>query len=122
MEPKQFLNFTVSRVLGVKETKGNVFGVELELEGRNVGLADVATRGWNRHHEPSLRGESIEYATAGAKTLEDTKKIVTDLFKKFDDNKVKLNDTVRTSTHVHLNFSDKPVKHMINFFSLFTLF
>lgn len=122
MKTVELLNYTVSQSLGVKETKGNLFGIELELEGRNVGLQDVATRGWERHHEGSLRGESIEYSTAGARTFEDSQKLVSDLFKKFKENKVVFNDSIRTSTHVHLNFSDKPLKQAINFFALFTLF
>lgn len=122
MKTAELLNYTVSQSIGVREHKGNLFGIELELEGRNVGLQDVATRGWERHHENSLRGESIEYTTAGAKTLDESKKLVTDLFKKFKDNKVVFNNSIRTSTHVHLNFSDKPLKKAINFFALFTLF
>jgi len=121
MEPKQFLNLTVSAVTGVKELKGNKFGLELELEGRNVGLADVATGGWRRQMDGSLRGESIEYTTVGAKSFTDNVKLITNLFKKFDENKVKFNNSIRTSTHVHLNFSDRPVKSAINFFTLFTM-
>lgn len=122
MEPRQFLNYTVAAVIGVKQTEGNKYGIELELEGRNVGLADVATRGWQRHKDNSLRGEAIEYITAGAKGLDESKKLLTELFSKFKEHKVKFNDSIRTSTHVHLNFSDKPIKHVVNFFTLFTLF
>lgn len=122
MEPRQFLNHTVAQVIGVRQTEGNKFGIELELEGRNVGLADVATRGWNRHKDNSLRGEAIEYITAGAKSFEESKKLLTELFVKFKEHKVKFNDSIRTSTHVHLNFSDKPIKQVVNFFALFTLF
>lgn len=121
MEPKQFLNYNITDVIGCRETKGDKFGVELELEGRGVGLADVATRGWNRHNDGSLRGEAIEYAMAGAKGFDESKKLVIELFKKLTDNKVKFNDSIRTSTHVHLNFSDRPVKYMVNFFTLFTM-
>jgi hypothetical protein len=121
METKLFLNNTVSTVIGCRETKGNRFGVELELEGRGVRMPDVATRGWNRHDEPSLRGESIEFTTAGSKGYEEIKKLNTELFSKFKENNVKLKDSFRAGTHVHLNFSDKPVKHVINFFALFTL-
>jgi hypothetical protein len=121
MEPKVFLNHQINEVIGVMETKGNKFGLELELEGRNVGLADVATKGWQRHHDGSLRGESVEFITAGAKEYDEIVKGVDDLFKKFKEHKVKFNDSIRTSTHVHLNFSDKTVKQVVNFFVLFTL-
>jgi hypothetical protein len=121
MEPKVFLNHKVSRVTGGKTVEGHKFGIELELEGRNVGLQDIAVRGWGRHMDGSLRGEAIEYTTIGAKSLDEAKKCVVELFEKFSANKVKLNESIRTSTHVHLNFSDKPVKQAINFFTLFTL-
>jgi hypothetical protein len=121
MKTEVFLNYTPAEVIGCRETKGKLFGIELELEGRNVGLQDIATKGWQRHQDGSLRGEAIEYTVAGAKSLEDCKKLVSDLFTKFQKNKVIFNDSVRTSTHVHLNFSDKPIKQIINFFSLFTL-
>lgn len=122
MKTDMFLNYSPCEVIGCRKVDGKLFGIELELEGRNVGLQDIATKGWERHQDGSLRGESIEYTTAGAKTLDESKKLVSDLFTKFQKNKVIFNNSIRTSTHVHLNFSDKPIKQCINFFSLFTLF
>lgn len=121
MEPKEFLNYEVYRMVGGAPITGDKFGIELELEGRNVALNDVATRGWSRHADGSLRGESIEYTFTGPKTFDESEKLVTSLFKKFKDHGVKFNDSIRTSTHVHLNFSTKTVKSVINFFALFTM-
>lgn len=122
MKTEKFLNYTPNDICGCRETKGNLFGVELELEGRGVALQDVATRGWTRHHDGSLRGEANEFCTAGPKTFDETTKLVNELFKKFKDNGVKINDSIRTSTHVHLNFGDKKMKEVVNFFTLFTVF
>lgn len=121
MKVEDFLNYTVNDMFGGKKTLGNKFGLELELEGRGVGLNDVPTRGWGRHKEPSLRGDSIEYTFTNPKGLDESKKAVNELFKKFTDSGVKLNDSIRTSTHVHLNFSDKKVKAALNFFAAFTV-
>lgn len=121
MKTEQFLNYTPTLICGCKQTKGELFGVELELEGRGVALQDVATRGWTRHNDGSLRGEHNEFCTAGPKTFDETQKLVKDLFKKFKDNGVRINDSIRTSTHVHLNFSDKKMKDVVNFFVLFTV-
>jgi hypothetical protein len=121
METKTFLNYTTSAYVGVKEISGNKVGLELELEGRNVALHDVATKGWGRHADGSLRGESVEYATTGPKDIPEAKKLVTDLFTKFKQHGVVFNNSIRTSTHVHLNFADKPIKAVINFFCLFTM-
>lgn len=121
MKTETFLNHNVSDITGVRQVDGIKFGVELELEGRNVGLQDVAVRGWQRHADGSLRGESVEYTSANARDLADLKKDVENLFSKFKQHNVKFNDSIRTSTHVHLNFSDKPFKKVVNFFALFTM-
>lgn len=122
MKTDVFLNTTVSGFTGGKKVPGNKLAIELELEGRGVGLADVATPGWNRKNEASLRGEAIEFTSSGPKPLTELKENVSNLFSKFSANKVCFNDSIRTSTHVHLNFADKPIKSVINFFALFTLF
>lgn len=122
MDTVKFLNQLIAPYVGVRLTEGNVFGIELELEGRGVRLPDVATKGWTRHDDGSLRGESIEFTTAGGKTFEEAVKAVNDLFTKFKTHNVKFNDSVRTSTHVHLNFADKKLKDVLNFFMLFTVF
>lgn len=117
------LNQTVGtmRRLGAGVKSGNLFGVELELEGKGVGLPDVATRGWARHNDGSLRGESIEFILSTPQPFDKTQKFVQNLFDKFQEHNVKIKDSIRTSTHVHLNFSDKPLKQAFNFFALFTL-
>lgn len=122
MKTDVFLNTTVSGFTGGKKVPGNKLAIELELEGRGVGLADVATPGWNRKNEASLRGEAIEFTSNGPKAKAELKENVVNLFSKFAANKVRFNDSIRTSTHVHLNFADKPIKEVICFFSLFTLF
>lgn len=116
-----FLNSLVCSCTGCPEVTGNKFGIELELEGYNVRLQEVPTKGWRRTDDGSLRGESVEYVFTQPKTYEEAQKAVKTLFKKFRDNGVKFNDSIRTSTHVHLNFSDKPMKQAINFFCLFTM-
>lgn len=117
------LNKTVARhCLGFDaEHKGKLYGVELELEGRGVRLDGAPTKGWNRHDDGSLRGESIEYTLAVPSDLEATKKAVDVLYEKMNDGKVQFNNSFRTSTHIHLNFSDQPIKKALNFFFVFTM-
>ncbi len=116
-----YLAATASRACGVRETQGMRLGVELELEGPGVGLADEATKGWRRAADGSLRGESIEFVLASPMVYEEAVTAVNHLFSKFKKRDVKFNQSVRTSTHVHLNFSDKPLRMAINFFCLFTM-
>ena len=116
----RFLNYKVGDIVG-KNTAGNVFGVELELEGRGVRMDGVSTKGWRREDDGSLRGESIEYVFAKPSDIEESKALVSALFAKFKANNVDIKNSYRTSTHVHINFSDKSVKQLLNFFVLFTM-
>lgn len=122
MKLEDFLNNEVHTICGgARRTVGNKFGLELELEGAGVWMNDVPTRGWTRHKEGSLRGDGVEYVFTSPKDLEASKKAVIELFQKFEQYQVKLHNSVRTSTHVHLNFSDKKVKAALNFYALFTV-
>lgn len=103
-----------------KNETGYKFGLELELEGANVNMEGVATPKWTRTTDASLRGESVEYIFTAPLELTPAKEAVTNLFAKFEKNKVRLNKSYRTSTHVHLNFSDKTVRQMFNFYFLYT--
>lgn len=117
----KFLATTASRACGVAVTQGMKMGVELELEGPGVGLQDEPTRGWRRTADGSLRGESIEFVLSAPSEYPVCVKAVDYLFGKFGKNAIKFNKSIRTSTHVHLNFSDKPMRQAITFFCLFTL-
>jgi hypothetical protein len=100
---------------------GLLFGVELELEGEGVGLNEVRPQNWKRMEEGSLRGECMEWVFAKPQDYEKSVKMVDALFKKMKENNVKIADSFRTSTHVHLNFSDKTAKQALNFFLLHTV-
>lgn len=100
---------------------GNLFGVELEVEGRGVAMEGIPSRNWKRVEEGSLRGENIEYVFSQPCSYEEAIKRVNKLFETFQKNGVKINNSYRTSTHVHLNFSDKTVKQVILFFFVHTI-
>lgn len=114
-----FLNSTV-RHAGLLQ-QGNLFGVELEVEGHGVAMEGIPSRNWKRVEEGSLRGESIEYVFSNPCEYDEAVKRVNRLFETFKKNGVKIKNSYRTSTHVHLNFSDKTVKQVIMFFFLHTI-
>lgn len=116
----RFLNSTIKDVVG-RGVVGEMFGVELELEGRGVMMDGVAAKGWKRTHDGSLRGESVEYVFINPCGVDAAKNRVSDLFDKFKKNDVDIKNSYRTSTHVHLNFGDKSVKQLLSFFTLFTM-
>lgn len=116
----RFLGSPVSMFVGGRN-EGFKYGLELELEGQGVGLEGVPVKGWSRHHDQSLRGESIEFVFNGPCEYDESVKRVDALFKKFEAKGVRINNSHRTSTHVHLNFSDKTVKDVVTFFCLYTM-
>ena len=119
----KFLNQPGSTLSRRGAKRGNKFGIELELEGPGVRLNAVDTiKGWTKAEDPSLRGDSVEYVFTQPYEYESAVEHVKQLFALFEKNKVKIVNSYRTSTHVHLNFSDKPLQAMINFFALHTMF
>lgn len=115
------LNTVVGKMGYVQERKGELYGVELELEGRNVAMEGVPTKGWKREKDGSLRGESIEYVFSTPCGYDEATARVRTLFEAFKKNAVKIKNSYRTSTHVHINFSDRKIREIINFFVLFTI-
>lgn len=119
--PALVLNTTIADLRGAVPKGGMLYGLELELEGRNVAMEGVPSKNWRRVEDGSLRGESTEYVFTAPCEYDEALKRVDRLFKTFAENKVVLKNSYRTSTHVHLNFSDKIGKQVVNFFFLHTI-
>lgn len=119
----KFLNSRVDKIIPIRGDKpeGMQFGVELELEGKNVAMGGKAVKGWRQEADGSLRGESIEWVFAKPCEYKEAVERVNRLFKQFKENKVVFNNSYRTSTHVHLNFCDKKIRDVVNFFCVFTV-
>lgn len=115
------LSLTVSNIVGCRLIPNEQYGIELELEGRGVGLEEIPTKGWKRHKDGSLRGESVEYVSSSPANKLETFKRLELLFNLFVKYKVSLKNSYRCSTHVHINFSDRSMKDVVNFFCVFTI-
>ena len=123
-EPKHiaaFLNTKVSDLTARGGKSGELYGLELEVEGFNVQMGGKAIKGWLQVEEGSLRGENIEYTFSAPCTYEESVIRVNRLFEAFDAAGVHLKNSYRCSTHVHLNFSGQNMKHVANFFILYTI-
>lgn len=116
----RFLDFTVLDVTG-RGKIGELYGLELELEGRNIQMEGRAVRGFTQVADGSLRGESTEYTFSNPCNFEDACRRVDSLFQKFMENDVRIKNSYRCSTHAHVNFGDKKIKYLVNFFVLFTV-
>lgn len=97
------LSYALGRVLPGR------FGFELEVEGVNLPVIDG---GWIYKRDGSLRGENLEYILRHPINLPEFPSVFEKLVRKLTDEKVKLNFSFRTSTHVHLNVLDLN-KHQI---------
>jgi len=128
---QEFLNSDVSRLTrGVKKARvGDLFGVEIECEGRNVdwdggdAVRDLL-EDWAPHRDGSLRnnhGESCEWVFNGPVKYKAAVNRVKTLFDYFDKRGAKLVPSNRTSVHVHFNVGDKTAYQVVNLFILFTL-
>lgn len=114
---------TIGEMTGVRKvSKAGIFGVELECETlRNIEFPNLSPI-WQNHADGSLRGNSTEYVLNGPISYEATVAAVTKMFDSFNKNKVVLNDSNRTSLHVHLNAYHWYVNRVCAFASLWYIY
>lgn len=126
---QDFLNSPIAGVSKMARApkQGDLFGIELECEGRNVawdGSDPNLVKDWAPHADGSLRnnhGQSCEWVFNGPVKYETSLKRIDVLFKYFEKREAKLVTSNRTSTHVHFNMGDKNAYQLVNMFILFTL-
>jgi hypothetical protein len=99
--------------------KGEI-GVEIEVEGRNLPRGEID--GWVLHEDGSLRGESAEYVFRGPASRKDYTERLSTLSRIFTESGSIINQSYRTSVHVHLNVQDWLIRHIYNNIFLYTIF
>ncbi len=102
-------------------------GIEIEMEGRNLGLKDfgegmIVADNWKLTSDGSLRGESCEYVLAGPITRKQVGKSLRELNKFFRARNAILQPSNRCGVHVHVNVQDLEVKQVINMMLLYFVF
>lgn len=126
---QDFLNAPITQVSKLQRApkQGDLYGVELECEGRHVdwdGSDPNLVKSWAPHADGSLRnnhGDSCEWVFNGPVKLKAAIERIGTLFKYFDKRKAKLVCSNRTSLHVHFNMGDKHTYQLVNLFILFTI-
>lgn len=113
----QILQTTPGSLFRCGRRRGD-FGIEIELEGRNI---RHNIPGWLRKEEGSLRGENAEYVIDGVieehevpVKMEVLREILTQPGRE-------LVHSNRTSTHIHLNVSDLPFIDIFGYVIAFTV-
>jgi len=101
--------------------KTGTVGIEIELEGANFPKEDEELPDeWQYHEDHSLRGEdNAEYVLRLPESFATAEDAVRRLFCVLDDNCVVIDDSPRTSVHVHLNFQKNCVNRIAAFSALF---
>lgn len=99
MEP----GFTVGAILGRKPTIGDL-GVEIEVEGTRLPKNEVNLAPWGYHHDGSLRGaDNAEYVLLKPIDFDALPGALSTLWGHFAAYKSTIDDSNRTSVHIHLN-------------------
>lgn len=83
-----------------QKQQGGVFGIEIEVEGRN--LPHVASKTWKTEEDGSLRG-GLEYVIVGAIPSDKVGVALRELSDAFTAVDAILDFSFRTSVHVHMN-------------------
>jgi hypothetical protein len=126
---QEFLNSSITDAAKMRRNAkaGDLFGLELECEGRNVDYNhgdENIIRHWAPHNDGSLRanhGSCCEWVFNGPVPYKAAVERVNILFDYFEKRKAKLVCSNRTSTHVHYNMGDKSCYQLVNMFILFTI-
>jgi len=107
-EPKEPVqDLTIAAMQGRKPKSGQV-GIEIECEACTANSLPkkdaVIAEYWRPERDGSLRGaDSCEYILTKPIDFDKVDDAVDKLWAEFDNKKVKLVESIRTSTHVHLN-------------------
>jgi len=100
--------------------EGAEYGIEIEVEGTRLPRDRIT--GWIIHEDGSLRGESAEYVFRTGEPYDRVAVRLAALQKAFNDANSVINDSYRTSVHVHRNVRDWQVKKIYNLIMLYIIF
>lgn len=123
------ITFPIVDLLGLRTTKGDV-GLEIEVEGNKFpkhayeGYDPVdphlIPKAWVYHRDGSLRGQdNAEYVFKKPLSFNDVQKEVEGLWTMFKDYGTVLDDSNRTSVHVHLNAQNFYLNRLCAFMCLY---
>lgn len=96
-------SFPIGIVVNRMGKQGQV-GIEIEVEGKRLPMPDTTPLPWYYKHDGSLRGEeNAEYILSEPIPFSEVPEALAKLWKVFKSKKSRLDDSNRTSVHVHLN-------------------
>lgn len=121
--PKKIIKspgYTINQMLNRAKVKGDV-GLEIEMEGNKFPrLFEQLPPEWVYHADGSLRGhDNAEYVLNKPINFSEVRDSVTGLFKTLEKFGTKLDNSNRTSVHVHLNAQNFYLDRLTCFVSLY---
>jgi hypothetical protein len=127
-EPKPSHGFNVVTLMNHEQVSGEV-GLEVEVEGNKfpktgpyggAGDSDKIPKVWRYTKDNSLRGaDNAEYVLRAPLKFDEIPKAVNDLWKMFADYGSVLDDSNRTSVHVHLNVQSWHLNRLTSFMAAY---
>jgi hypothetical protein len=115
-------SFSVAVALNNKATKGTI-GLEIEVEGSRLLVEDNTPEPWAYHEDGSLRGkQNAEYVLIRPIEFSAVPKALEILWTALEKNKAVLDDSNRTSVHVHLNCQEFHMNRLASLMALWFTF
>lgn len=114
----QTAGFTIAVLLSRTEVKGDI-GLEIECEG-NKFEKETLPKLWAYHHDGSLRGaDNAEYVLKKPIAFGEVPDALKDLWAMFSKTGTVLDDSNRTSVHVHLNVQKFYLNRLTSFMAAY---
>lgn len=115
--------FNVGTALGKTDPSGQI-GIEIEVEGKRLPkMHPILPQPWGYHPDGSLRGEdNAEYVLSKPVKFDDVPTVIGKLWGAFEASKSVLDDSNRTSVHVHLNCTSFHFNRLTSFAALYFCF
>lgn len=117
--------YPLHAIMKLSPTEGDI-GIEIECEGNHFrkgpqwGDGLPLPAGWMFHKDGSLRGQdNAEYVLKKPIKFEKVKDHIDRLWKMFEDDGTVLDESNRTSVHIHLNAQNFHMNRLCSFFALF---
>lgn len=112
------IGLNIAALLGKRVVKGDV-GIEIEVEGNKFKKEGLPV-GWTYHKDGSLRGvDNAEYVLGKPIAFDKVKPMIESLWQMFQDYGSILDDSHRTSVHVHLNMQKFHLNRLAAFLAMY---
>lgn len=123
--------YPIFALLGLQQTDGQI-GIEIEVEGNKFPTGPCSSspypnidshlipKQWKYTHDGSLRGDmNAEYVLAKPLMFDEVPKAINDLWSMFNDYGSVLDESNRTSVHVHLNVQEFHLNRLAAFCGMY---